>query len=130
MFALSLFIPLQFLTQYTALHLAAMFDRSGSGVRALIEAGAEINALQSTQVSPLHIAAGWNPAAVPILLAANAEVNISDWVNNSPLFYAAMQNQPESVAALCKAGADPRSLVANSLAVKKEMRTLIKSLSN
>ena len=116
----------------TALHLAAWFDKSGSGVRALVEAGAEINALNNFQETPLHLAANWNPAAVPILLAANAEVNLLDINNDSPLLYAAGNNQPECVVALCKAGADPhlgKSPLTHS-DVKKEFRDLIKSLSN
>ena len=109
-----------------------MYDKSGSGVRALIEAGAEINALNDRQRSPLHFAAYCNPAAVPILLAANAEVNLLDRYNESPLFNAADNNQPKCVVDLCKAGADPhlgRSPLTDS-DVPKEIQDLIESLSN
>ena len=83
--------------------------------------------------SPLHFAAYWNPAAVPILLAANAEVNLLNKYNNSPLFLAAYGNHPECVVDLCnKAGADPHlgNSPLTSSRVKTEMRDLIKSLSN
>ena len=85
-----------------------MFDKSGSGVRTLIEAGASINALDDWQRSPLHIAASRNPAAVPVLLAANVvKVNLLSKSNWSPLFYAAFNNHSESVIAILKAGDDP-----------------------
>merc|ERR1719397_644608 len=54
-------------SKVTALHLAARFS-SGLVVRTLIEAGADVNALDSYQQSPLHIAALYNPPAVPVLL--------------------------------------------------------------
>ena len=116
--------------QLTALHIAAWFDNSGSGVRALIEAGAEINARDNWRESPLHIAAYWNPAAVPVLLAANAEVNLLNRCNESPLFYAAVENQTECVDALCKAGADPHLGRSPLTDVPKEIQDLIESLSN
>ena len=119
-----------FLTQVTALHLAAWFDKSGSGVRALIEAGASINAFDSYQNSPLHLAAIWNPAAVPVLLAGNAKVNILNRGNSSPLFFAACWNHPECVVDLCKAGADPHLGKSPLTDSETEMRDLIKSLSN
>ena len=98
----------------------------------MIEAGASINALDFMQCSPLHWAAIWNPAAVPVLLEANAEVNLLNTWNKSPLFNAAENNHSECVAALSKAGADPhlgRSPLTDS-AVNKDIQTLIKSLSN
>ena len=104
-------------------------------MRALIEAGAEINALDDEERQPLHFAARSNPAAVPVLLAANAEVNILNRWNKSPLFLAAVNNQPECVVALCKARADPHlgnsPLTLTDLEVPdKEIRDQIRSLSN
>ena len=124
--------PLQFPTQVTALHLAALLDRSGSGVRALIEAGASINALDTIQMTPLHLAAIENPAAVPVLLAANAKVNLLNRGNKSPLFLAAYWNHRMSVIAILKAGGDPhlgKSPLTDFL-VSKDIKDLIKSLSN
>ena len=110
-----------------------MFDKSGSGVRTLIEAGASINALDDWQRSPLHIAASRNPAAVPVLLAANVvKVNLLSKSNWSPLFYAAFNNHSESVIAILKAGGDPhlgKSPLTDFL-VSKDIKDLIKSLSN
>ena len=60
-----------------------------------------------TQSTALHLAAYYNPAAVPVLLEANARVNVVDGFNWSPLFSAAYKNHREAVIALCAAGADP-----------------------
>ena len=81
-----------------------------------------------TQLTALHLAAEFNPAAVPVLLEANAEVNVVTGYNSSPLFWAALENHREAVIALCAAGADPhlgRSPLTDSL-VSDEMKTLIR----
>ena len=65
----------QFLTQRTVLHLAARFS-SAKIVRLLIEAGADINALDSDQCSPLHHTFQGNPAVVPILIEAGGTVKV------------------------------------------------------
>ena len=81
-----------------------------------------------TQWTALHYAAVNNPSAVPILLEANAEVNVMDGGNQSPLFYAARNNYREAVIALCAAGADPhlgRSPLTDFL-VSEEMKNLIR----
>ena len=98
-------------------------------MRALIEAGAEVNAQDSRQCSPLHIAAVDNPAAVPVLLEANANVNVLNDRNNSPLFCAAWKNQRDSVIALCNAGADPHmgnSPLTSSDVDSSDMKSLIR----
>ena len=81
-----------------------------------------------TQWTALHYAAVNNPSAVPILLEANAEVNVMDGGNQSPLFYAARNNYREAVIALCAAGADPHlgysPLTSNH--ISEEMKNLIK----
>ena len=82
-----------------------------------------------TQVTPLHLAARSNPAAVPILLEANARVNVVNIRNQSPLFYAALYNHREAVIALCAAGADPHlgnSSPLTSSFVSEEMKNLIR----
>ena len=122
----------RFSPQMTALHLAAKFS-SGSVVRSLIEAGADVGAQdEPDQKSPLHYAARENPAAVPVLLAANAEVNLLNSGNYSPLFFAARDNHRESVIAILNAGGDPH-LGDSPLTysdVPKDIKDLIKSLSN
>ena len=61
--------------QRTVLHLAARFS-SAKIVRLLIEAGADINALDSDQCSPLHHAFQGNPAVMPILVKAGGTVKV------------------------------------------------------
>ena len=61
-----------------------------------------------SQNTALHFAAELNPAAVPVLLEANADVNVVNGSNESPLFYAAYKKHREAVIALCAAGANPR----------------------
>ena len=81
-----------------------------------------------TQLTALHLAARFNPAAVPVLLEANARVNVVDGNNQSPLFWAAYKKHREAVIALCAAGADPhlgRSPLTDSM-VSDEMKTLIR----
>ena len=81
-----------------------------------------------TQYTALHLAAMFNPAAVSVLLEANADVNVVSSNNQSPLFWAAGKNHREAVIALCAAGADPhlgRSPLTDS-DVSDEMKTLIR----
>ena len=81
-----------------------------------------------TQLTALHLAAICNPAAVPVLLEANADVNVVDSWDQSPLFYAALLKHREAVIALCAAGADPHlgesPLTASY--VSEDMKNLIR----
>ena len=82
-----------------------------------------------TQSTALHLAAYYNPAAVPVLLEANAEVNVVDYWNYSPLYYAARKKHREAVIALLAAGADPPHLGVSPLrssSVSEEMKNLIR----
>ena len=82
-----------------------------------------------TQSTALHLAAELNPAAVPVLLEANAEVNVVDGSNRSPLFDAAENNHREAVIALCVAGADPHLGDPSPLTVSwisEDMKNLIR----
>ena len=94
----------------------------------MIEAGAEVDALDSDHYSPLHWAAMLNPAAVQVLVQANAKVNVLNGCNNSPLYYAAYFKQSEAVVCLCKAGADPHlgNSPLSSSDVNDEMKALIR----
>ena len=114
----------------TVLHLAARFKCSAEVVKILIEAGADVDAVNSRHFSPLHYASERNPAVVPVLLEAGAKVNILDVVQCSPLYWAALFDHKESVIALMKASADLH-LGENPLkdpSVSKKMKTLIKNL--
>ena len=110
--------------------MAVRFNCSAELIRILIEAGADVNAVNSAQQSPLHEASK-NPVVVPVLLEAGAKANILDNINRSPLFHAAYFKQDASVSALMGAIADPH--LGNSPLthpdVSKEMKDLIKSLS-
>ena len=116
--------------QLTVLHLGATFNCSAELVKILIEAGADVDAVDSDQSSPLHYASGWNPAIVPVLLEAGAKVNVLNNLQWSPLFYAAYNEQEASVVALMAASADPHlgDSPLTSSAVSEEMKALIKSL--
>ena len=96
-------------TQMTPLHLAAYFNSSAAIVNALIKAGADIEAADSDQDSPLHHASRWNPAVVPVLIGARCKVNVLDKLQYSPLFFAAYYSEDRSAvaAALMAAAADP-----------------------
>ena len=83
----------------------------------------------STQVTALHYAARDNTAAVPILLEANADVNVVNRFNDSPLLWAAKRDHREAVIALCAAGANPHlgnSPLTDST-VSDEMKNLIRA---
>ena len=98
----------------------------------LIEAGADINALDSRQRSPLHYASMWNPPVVLVLLEAGAKVNVLDETNSSPLYWAASHKHEASVVALMAASADPhlgRSPLTYDR-VSEDMKTLIKNDAN
>ena len=114
----------------TVLHLAALFKCSAEIVQVLIEAGADVDAVNSRQYSPLHFASQQNPAVVPVLLEAGAKVNVLDNLQESPLYKAAWANQEASVVALMAASANPHlgDSPLTSYSVGKEMKTLIKSL--
>ena len=116
----------------TPLHLAALFKSSATVVSTLIEAGANVDALDSFQMSPLHWASIENPAVVPVLIGAGCKVNLLNDNQRSPLYCAALLSKDRSaVAALMSAAADPhlgRSPLTDS-AVSDEMKDYIRSLS-
>ena len=81
-----------------------------------------------TQLTALHLAAWFNPAAVPVLLEANARVNVVTGVNTSPLFLAALCDHREAVIALCAAGADPHlgDSPLTEFSISENMKNLIR----
>ena len=116
----------------TPLHLAARFKSSATVVSTLVQAGANVDALDSWQRSPLHWASEKNPAAVPVLIGGGCKVNLLDKYQVSPLYNAARVSKDRSaVAALMSAAADPhlgRSPLTDYL-VSDEMKDYIRSLS-
>ena len=107
-----------------------MFKSSATVVSTLCEAGANVDALDSYQQSPLHYASSDNPAVVPVLIGAGCKVNLLNPIQVSPLFCAALSRDRSAVAALMAAGADPHlgnSPLTDSR-VSDEMKALIKSL--
>ena len=82
-----------------------------------------------TQLTALHLAARFKTAAVPVLLEANARVNVVDGANYSPLWIAAYKKHREAVIALCAAGADPHLGNPSPLTrsyISEDMKNLIR----
>lgn len=101
---------LPMLQQATPLHFAA---QSGSVaiVRALLNAGADVNARNPQDITPLHLAA-WdgNAEIVSLLLEHGADINRRNHRNEgmSALDIAAMTGAADVVRILIERGADPR----------------------
>ncbi|MEA2518641.1 MAG: uncharacterized protein QOF49_721 [Chloroflexota bacterium] len=97
---------------FTALHFPAFFARgevAAATSRALIEAGADVNARSSNDfgVTPLHSAvASGNDAVVEALLDAGADPNVIQAGGWTPLHGAAANGSLRSVERLLAAGAD------------------------
>jgi ankyrin repeat protein len=94
---------------FTALHFAAFFGK-GEAAKALIEAGADVNATSRNgmRVQPLHsAAAGRHHEVCRILLAAGADVNARQQDAYTPLHAAAQHGDAELVELFLSAGADP-----------------------
>ena len=117
----------------TPLHLAARYKSSAAVVSTLVKAGANVDALDGDQRSPMHHGSTWNPAAVPVLIGAGCKVNLMDKFDLSPLYCAAAFSKDRSVvAALMAAAADPHLGDPSPLAdpyVSDEMKDYIRSLS-
>ena len=84
-----------------------------------------------TQLTALHLAARFNPAAVPVLLEANPDVNVLNGTKWSPLFWAARSKQEASVVALMAASANPHlgDSPLTQLDVSKEIKDYIRTFS-
>ena len=105
-------------------------------MKALIKAGADVNARDSSKNSPLHWASEGNPAVVPALLKAGSKVNLLNAADHSPLFIAALAtfhrnvDNNSTVTALLAAGANP--LLGTSplkdCGVDQNMKDYIRSL--
>ncbi len=93
------------------LHRAAL-EGSGKAVKALLEAGADLNARTRLGGTPLHLAAmKGNSEVVKLLLNAGADPNARDhrFLGNTPLHWARYGKNGEVVKLLLEAGADPNA---------------------
>jgi hypothetical protein len=101
----------------TALHIAAAAHQVGV-LRALIPAGADVDARNRRGASPLHYAADsrpggarWSPqeqaAAITYLISVGADPNATDGSKVRPLHRAVRTRGAAAVRALLAGGADP-----------------------
>lgn len=96
----------------TPLIYAAAFG-SPESVRALVEAGADVNARTDLGANALIWAAG-DPAKTEILVRAGADVNAASNMGRTPLMVAAGRDgSAETVRMLLEKGADPRAADQN-----------------
>ena len=73
----------------------------------LIEYSSEVDALDNWQQTPLHLAAQYNPGALPALLEkGKPKVDPLDNKQKTPLYYAKVNGHETAIQALCEAGAD------------------------
>ncbi len=79
-------------------------------LRAAIERGADVNAIQLGERTALHVAAGYNkPEAIDALVDAGADVEAWDSTGWMPLHCAALGLNLEAVTALLKYDPDPNA---------------------
>lgn len=104
----------------TALH----FANTEHTVRSLLAAGAEVDAVDDSGMTPLHSAMRFtSPGIARILIDHGADVNRIDKFHHSPLIHAINTGEPEVVQLLLEAGAnvdvrDDQVKIAPSLAEK------------
>ena len=96
---------------WTALMYAAYRKSALEDVTALIEAGADVNAKNHSDVRDVTVlmcvAEIGSPEVITALIKAGAEVGAKDECGKTALMYAAERNRnPEAISALLKAGAD------------------------
>lgn len=114
----------------TPLKMACAFSGGSRSLRyqrcaeVLIEAGADVNALDSDGRSCMHWAAG-DEAIAKLLIAAGADVNARDNKRNTPLHHACMLRFYDrnlvlrnGVSVLLDAGADPNAINDDGLTVE------------
>lgn len=86
-------------------------NRDTAQIRALIKQKANVNEAQPDGTTALHWAAHWNDLeAVNLLLGAGGNAKVANRYGSSPLSEAATLGSAGVVAALLKAGADPKTL--------------------
>lgn len=99
---------------FTPLHVACSYAGiSTKTVQFLLEAGANVHALDSKGLTPLHSATtrkDISTRAIQLLLDAGADLHAATWAGRTPLHMACSFGVDQAVAALLKAGADPNSV--------------------
>jgi ankyrin repeat protein len=117
-------LPHQLYRGDTPLHLAAAGLRHDAA-RALLTAGAPVNAVNRRGATALHYACDarpqsptWDPDAqrrvIELLVSAGAAVDQPDRGGVTPLHRAVRARSPAAVAALLSAGADPRAATSKA----------------
>ena len=127
--------PLQFPTQLTPLHVAVFYKSSGPVLRVLIEAGAEIEARDSNEKSPLHWAAIYNTEAIPVLLEAGADTEARTNSQDTPLHLTIAYYNTKGVKPLIDANANVNALNGFNysplfLALVRDQRDSVVALCN
>lgn len=101
---------------FTALHLAAFFSGSTAAARALLDAGADVDAeaAEATDLRPLHSAAAAGHAEIVGLLLDHGATPDAVQVRGFTALHAAAANGDDAmVHRLLRAGADPGRLSAD-----------------
>jgi ankyrin repeat protein len=89
-----------------ALFRAAQMNEDPAVIAALVKGVGDVNFKDGNGVTPLMVAASWNPPAVSALLEAGADVNARSEDHSTALMRAAEHRRVNVVVALMKAGAD------------------------
>ncbi len=88
------------------LHLAVLWERA-EAIRALLDRGANIEAINNYSQTPLHVAARWGGVeAIRALLEWGANIEAANDQGNSPLHLAAANGSAEVILALLEGGAN------------------------
>jgi len=89
--------------------LEASYEGHDACIRALVEAGEDLNAVTGWwQDTPLHDASlKGHESCVRILIAAGADLDVPNCIRWTPLFYAAFHGNDSCALALIIAGANP-----------------------
>jgi ankyrin repeat protein len=100
--------PLHLLLHNNWEHWWSGTREDGGPLKLLLQYGADVNAADSSEQSPLHYAAHFNNhKAASLLLEYGADVNKEDFEGKSALVRAVQNASPNMVAFLLERGADP-----------------------